>query len=167
MLLRVVNFSIGQTTPRRHLAKYTTVYLLQEGARAEFDAWAAHNGKDYRTPEEADSRFAVWAANVQRQASTLAAANNAAAAKVPVNGLADISLEEFKAAYLGQISRSNAEALRWAAHRMGLSPFGSVFNNVYSCYSVRTIETLCAQRISGGPQRTLTLGCSISSTKDY
>ncbi|CAL8465129.1 g4664 [Coccomyxa elongata] len=84
---------------------------LQEGARAEFNAWAAHNGKDYGTPEEADHRFAVWAANVQRQASTLAAANSAAAAEVPVNGLADISLEEFKAGYLGQVSRRNAEAL--------------------------------------------------------
>ncbi len=87
--------------------------MLQEGARAEFDAWAAHNGKDYHTTEEADHRFTVWAANVQRQAATLAAANNAAAAEIPVNGLADITLEEFKAGYLGQVSRRNADALRW------------------------------------------------------
>lgn len=133
----MVNFSIGLTSSRRHLVSYTTVHLLQEGARAEFNAWAAHNGKDYGTPEETDHRFAVWAANVQRQASTLAAANNAAAAEVPVNGLADISLEEFKAGYLGQISRKNAEALRWglepASHLSAANPL------VWRCWSaIRT-----------------------------
>ena len=85
---------------------------IQEGSRAQFNAWAAHNNKEYSSAEEAERRFAVWTANVQRQASKLAAADaSGAAAEVSVNGLADVSLEEFKAGYLGQVSRRNVEAL--------------------------------------------------------
>ncbi|KAK9917802.1 hypothetical protein WJX75_008442 [Coccomyxa subellipsoidea] len=86
-----------------------SVAQLQEGSRAQFDAWAAQNGKEYSTAEEAERRFAVWTANVQRQASKLAASSSAA--ELPVNGLADVSLEEFKAGYLGQVSRRNVEVL--------------------------------------------------------
>jgi hypothetical protein len=38
------------------------------------------------------------------------------AARVPVNGLADLTRDEFKAAYLGHVSRSNGELLRCGAH---------------------------------------------------
>lgn len=91
---------------------HPTSWFVQEGSRAQFDAWAAQNGKEYSTAEEAERRFAVWTANVQRQASKLAASNSAA--ELPVNGLADVSLEEFKAGYLGQVSRRNVEVLTCA-----------------------------------------------------
>lgn len=127
-------------------------FYEEQGARAEFDAWAAHNGKDYSTPEEADQRFAVWAANVQRQASTLATANSAAAAEVPVNGLADISLEEFKAGYLGQVSRRNAEALSASKKKEGPYKYENITPPAHADWREKDIiGPIKDQHVGGAP----------------
>ena len=78
--------------------------------RTGFAAWAAHNGKTYGSEQELAARLAVWTGNVQRQ---LAAANDAS--EVAVNGLADFTREEFRAAYLGQVSKHSQAELRWGS----------------------------------------------------
>ena len=80
------------------------MFLPQEDIRAAFSAWAAHNGKAYASQEEFANRLGVWTANVQRQ---LARTN---AAEAAVNGLADLTTDEFRAAYLGYVPRSAPEA---------------------------------------------------------
>ena len=78
--------------------------LSQEDIRAAFSAWAAHNEKAYASQQEFTERLGVWTANVQRQ---LGRTN---AAEVAVNGLADLTTDEFRAAYLGYVPRSSPAA---------------------------------------------------------
>ena len=78
--------------------------LSQEDMGAAFAAWAAHNGKAYASQQEFAERLGVWTANVQRQ---LGRTN---AAEVAVNGLADLTTDEFRAAYLGYVPRSSPAA---------------------------------------------------------
>jgi hypothetical protein len=85
----------------------TLWHVKQEEVRSAFAAWAAHVGKAYASEQEFEVRLKIWAANVARQAAQ--AANSA---EVAVNGLADLTREEFRAAYLGQISRSSGAELR-------------------------------------------------------
>ena len=85
----------------------TVLHAAQEDVRRAFSAWAAHVGKAYASEQEFEARLQIWAANVARQAAQ--AANSA---EVAVNGLADLTREEFRAAYLGQISRSSHAELR-------------------------------------------------------
>lgn len=86
---------------------------MQDDARAVFSAWATFNSKQYSSTEEADRRFSVWSANVQRQVERQGQAT--AGQQMEINGLADLSREEFKAAYLGHVPQSNGELLRWVA----------------------------------------------------
>lgn len=83
---------------------------LQTEPSAVFAAWAAHNEKAY-TLEEFQLRLEVFSANVARQLERTGLTEGA----VEVNGLADISTEEFKATHLGHVSRSTVTELGWGA----------------------------------------------------
>ena len=72
---------------------------MQADARTAFVAWAAHFGKEYSSSGEFDKKLAVWQENVASQLTSQAVTE--------VNGLADMTTSEFKAAYLGQVSRFN------------------------------------------------------------
>ena len=74
---------------------------MQAEPSAVFAAWAAHNSKAY-APEEIQTRLPVFEANVARQLERLGLKQGTA----EVNGLADISSEEFRATHLGHVSKS-------------------------------------------------------------
>ena len=82
---------------------------MQTEPSTVFAAWAAHNGRTY-APEEFEVRLEVYRANVARQLERVGLTEGA----VEVNGLADISREEFKATHLGHVSRSAITELGWA-----------------------------------------------------
>ena len=79
---------------------------MQAEPSTVFAAWAAHNSKAY-APEEFQTRLPVFKANVARQLERLGLKEGTA----EVNGLADISSEEFKATHLGHVSRSTVTEL--------------------------------------------------------
>lgn len=74
---------------------------MQSNPSPVFAAWAAHNGRSY-TAEDFQGRLAIFTANVARQISRLGLSEGV----TDVNGLADISTEEFKATYLGHVARN-------------------------------------------------------------
>ena len=79
---------------------------MQAEPSTVFAAWAAHNSKAY-APEEFQTRLPVFKANLARQLERLGLKEGTA----EVNGLADISSEEFKATHLGHVSRSSVTEL--------------------------------------------------------
>ncbi len=74
--------------------------MLQSNPLSVFAAWAGFNGKAYGA-EELQARLPVFTANVARQASRLGLFSGS----MEINGLADISTEEFKATHLGHVSK--------------------------------------------------------------
>ena len=85
---------------------------MQAEPSTVFAAWAAHNSRGY-APEEFQTRLPVFKANVARQLERLGLREGTA----EVNGLADISREEFKATHLGHVSRSTVAELGCAPAR--------------------------------------------------
>ena len=79
---------------------------MQAEPSTAFAAWAAHNGKLY-APEELQTRLPVFKANVARQLERLSLTDGT----VEVNGLADLSTDEFRATHLGHVSRSTITEL--------------------------------------------------------
>ncbi len=73
---------------------------LQANPRGAFAEWANHFGRDY------GSNAAVFEARLRAWLHTLrhVLADAAPAVEVPVNGFADLSDDEFRQAYLGQIT---------------------------------------------------------------
>jgi len=82
------------------------IFDAQKDPSSVFGAWAADNGKAY-TPEDIQTRLPTFSANVARQIERLGLSSGSMA----VNGLADISREEFKATHLGHVSRSTVTEL--------------------------------------------------------
>ena len=74
---------------------------LQSNPTAVFDAWAAHNGR-YYAAQDLKARLPIFISNVAGQMSRLGLKEGA----MEVNGLADISREEFKRTHLGHVSKS-------------------------------------------------------------
>ena len=77
------------------------VAWLQSNPAAVFAAWAAHNGKSYAA-QDLQARLPIFISNVAGQMSRLGLKEGA----MEVNGLADISREEFKQTHLGHVSKS-------------------------------------------------------------
>lgn len=77
------------------------VVWLQSDPASVFAAWAAHNGKSY-APQDLQARLPIFIGNVAGQMSRLGFREGA----MEVNGLADISREEFKRTHLGHVSRN-------------------------------------------------------------
>ncbi len=97
----------------RHLFELDSAALAwQAEPSTVFAAWAAHNSRSY-APEEFQTRLPVFKANVARQLERLGLREGTA----EVNGLADISREEFKATHLGHVSRSTVAELGCAPAR--------------------------------------------------
>ena len=93
--------------PRGHpFMARNAIFDAQEDPSSVFGAWAADNGKAY-TPEDIQTRLPIFSANVARQIERLGLSSGSMA----VNGLADISREEFKATHLGHVSRSTVTEL--------------------------------------------------------
>ena len=74
---------------------------LQSDPASVFAAWAAHNGKSC-APQDLQARLPIFISNVAAQMSRLGLKEGA----MEVNGLADISREEFKRTHLGHMSKS-------------------------------------------------------------
>ena len=77
------------------------VAWLQSDPAAVFAAWAAHNGKSFAA-QDLQARFPIFISNVANQMNRLGLKEGA----MEVNGLADISREEFKRTHLGHVSKS-------------------------------------------------------------
>ena len=77
------------------------VAWLQSDPAAVFAAWAAHNGKSFAA-QDLQARLPIFVSNVAGQISRLGLKEGA----MEVNGLADISREEFKQTHLGHVSKS-------------------------------------------------------------
>lgn len=93
--------------------------VLQSHPLSVFAAWAAFNGKAYHaSKEDLQARLPVFTANVARQISRLGLSSES----MEVNGLADISTEEFKATHLGHVSKSIVTELGCAQGRKQSPP---------------------------------------------
>ena len=82
-------------------ALITCVARLQSNPAAVLAAWAAHNGKGY-SAQDLQARLPIFISNVAGQMSRLGLKEGT----MEVNGLADISREEFKQTHLGHVSKS-------------------------------------------------------------
>ena len=73
----------------------------QADPRSAFAAWAAHFGRSYAAESaEFEARLGAWLHTLRHVLDAPAHAG----AEVPVNGFADMSDDEFRAAYLGQVT---------------------------------------------------------------
>lgn len=91
----------------------------QAEPRSAFADWATHFGRSYAAGSaEFEARLGAWLHTLRHVLDAPAHA----AAEVPVNGFADMSDDEFRAAYLGQVTPDAEEddaLLRCAAARHG------------------------------------------------
>ena len=73
----------------------------QAEPRSAFADWAAHFGRSYAADSaEFEARLGAWLHTLRHVLDAPAHA----AAEVPVNGFADMSDDQFRAAYLGQVT---------------------------------------------------------------
>ena len=73
---------------------------MQHNPRAAFGQWLTHFGRNLdHSKEEFEQRLNAWSSNLQRHFDNQTA-------EAQLNGLADLSDEEFRLSYLGQRTRS-------------------------------------------------------------
>ncbi|CAK0787246.1 hypothetical protein CVIRNUC_010463 [Coccomyxa viridis] len=88
------------------------IHQFESDPAAVFAAWAAHNGKTVAA-QDLQARLPIFVSNVAGQISRLGLKEGA----MEVNGLADISREEFKQTHLGHVSKSLFTELGVGKHR--------------------------------------------------